>query len=108
MWAGQAEDDDFFDFEDRDPVSRFDPGPGQAPHDEDFGGNRYEVDTRTHSGYWKTQDNGVPTEGLLNRGRIIVGHYGVVGLEHGKPPVQARNAGRWSDSSWRLLACCWR
>lgn len=88
VWAGHAEGDGFFDIQGRDPVSRFGPGHGQEPHDEDFGGNRYEVDTRTHSDYWKTQDNGAPTESLLNQGRIIVGQYGAVGLEHGKAPAQ--------------------
>ena len=56
---------------------------GQSPHREDFGANRYKVDTEGHSDYWKKD-----SESLSNQARVIVGKYSDVGLEHGEKPVQ--------------------
>jgi hypothetical protein len=56
---------------------------GQSPHREDFGANRYKVDTEGHSDYWKKD-----SESLSNQARVIVGQYSDVGLEHGEKPVQ--------------------
>jgi hypothetical protein len=51
------------------------------PTDEDFGANRYVVDTEGHSGYWTPNSTS-----LTNQAYIIVGQYNLVSLEHGSPP----------------------
>lgn len=63
VWAGAAEGDDVTGW-----MSHFAHGP--EPHKEDFGANRYEVDTAGHSDYWKPS-----TDSLRNQARIVVGHY---------------------------------
>jgi hypothetical protein len=52
-----------------------------GPHEPEFGGNRFHVDTQGHSGYWDTD-----SESLRNQGLIIVGDYRPVGLDHGTRP----------------------
>jgi hypothetical protein len=73
VWAGQAWNDGV-------PVI----GPlshGTAPHTEDFGANRFHVDTSGHSAYWAPN-----SQSLNNQAHIIVGQYNRVGLDHGRPP----------------------
>jgi hypothetical protein len=45
---------------------------GPDPAQEDFGGQRFKVDTHGHSGYWDETDHG-PSQSLLNQGKIIAG-----------------------------------
>jgi Alpha/beta hydrolase len=54
---------------------------GEEPTDEDFGDNRYVVDTEGHSAYWTPN-----TESLANQAAIVVGRYNQVTLEYGSPP----------------------
>ncbi|WP_084693342.1 alpha/beta hydrolase [Actinomadura atramentaria] len=57
-------------------------GPGGViPGDREFGGNSTVTDTEGHSGYWNRG-----SETLKNQARIIVGDYGNVSLEWGRPP----------------------
>ncbi|MFY1686739.1 alpha/beta hydrolase [Plantactinospora sp. WMMB782] len=76
VWAGGAADD---------PMTG---GPGSIPgiHDneptsQDFGANRYHADTSGHSGYWTPG-----SESLKNQGRIVLGLYDQVSLDHGQAP----------------------
>ena len=55
---------------------------GQSPHREDFGGNRYKVDTEGHSDYWRKD-----SQSLNNQARVIVGR-----LQRGRPGAR-REAG---------------
>jgi hypothetical protein len=45
---------------------------GPDPAQENFGGQRFKVDTHGHSGYWDETDHG-PSQSLLNQGKIIAG-----------------------------------
>jgi hypothetical protein len=95
VWSGSAEDD---------PVSQtsnvnkwlmgipiagsylseaYDSGHGISPHEEDFGGNRFTVDTEGHSGYWEKD-----SLSLRNQASIVAGKYDRVSLDHGKAPAQ--------------------
>ncbi len=60
FWTGRAADDNI------DKVAGY--SLGADPVDDEFGGQRFEVDTSGHSGYW---DDG--STSLDNQGRIIVG-----------------------------------
>jgi hypothetical protein len=55
---------------------------GNEPSDEDFGGNRYAVDTEGHSAYWQAGSTS-----LRNQAAIVAGLYGLVELEHGQAPA---------------------
>lgn len=74
VWAGAARGDDVTGW-----MSHFAHGP--EPHKEDFGANRFEVDTTGHSDYWKRG-----SESLGNQAAIVVGRYELVDLEHGERP----------------------
>jgi len=74
VWAGAAQGDDVSGW-----MSHF--AHNTEPHRDDFGANRFVVDTTGHSDYWKPD-----SESLRNQSRIIVGYYDRVGLEHGKAP----------------------
>ncbi len=54
---------------------------GEEPTDAAFGGNRFEVDTRGHSGYWTEN-----SASLRNQAFIVVGQYDRVGYYYGSPP----------------------
>ena len=75
VWAGGAADD---------PMTG---GPGSIPGvhdneptDQDFGANRYHVDTSGHSGYWEPD-----SVSLRNQAAVVVGQYDLVTLDHGSP-----------------------
>ncbi|MGX7675185.1 alpha/beta hydrolase [Plantactinospora sp. DSM 117369] len=76
VWAGGAADD---------PMTGATGSiPGihdNEPTDQDFGANRYQVDTSGHSGYWTPG-----SESLKNQGRIVLGLYDQVSLDHGQSP----------------------
>jgi hypothetical protein len=76
VWSGHAEGD---------LVSGPGLGHSGAPHDLQYGANRYVVDTHGHSDYWK-MDNNIPSESLKNQARIVVGQYEQVELLHGELP----------------------
>ncbi|MEV1286338.1 alpha/beta hydrolase [Micromonospora sp. NPDC049679] len=94
VWAGSAEDDPvsnpvehhgkYLDFI---PIvgpfldDAEDDGHGPSPHYDDFGANRYVVDTSGHSDYWNPG-----SESIENQARVIVGKYSRTGLEHGQAP----------------------
>ncbi|MEU3190984.1 alpha/beta hydrolase [Streptomyces sp. NPDC006992] len=46
-----------------------------VPSDEAFGAKRMKVDTSTHSGYWDTGPQGMPSQSLINQARVVVGKY---------------------------------
>ncbi|WP_344272686.1 alpha/beta hydrolase [Actinomadura napierensis] len=54
---------------------------GFVPGDEEFGGNAMTTDTEGHSGYWD-----IGKGSLRNQALVVVGDYGRVGLDSGKPP----------------------
>ena len=93
VWAGSAKNDLVSDFSGSNwgwlkwlsprGAAVYESGHGQSPHREDFGANRYKVDTEGHSDYWKPG-----SESQTNQARVIVGKYSDVGLEHGEKPVQ--------------------
>jgi hypothetical protein len=74
VWAGAAEGDDVSGW-----LSHFAHGP--EPHEEEFGANRYHVDTTGHSDYWKPD-----SESLRNQALIVIGEYDRVTLDHGTRP----------------------
>ncbi len=59
----------------------YEDGHNQSPHYEDFGANRFKVDTEGHTQYWNP-DSG----SLKNQANILVGQYGLTSLEHGAAP----------------------
>ena len=67
----------------------YEAGHGQSPHREDFGANRYVVDTTGHSDYWQRD-----SQSLDNQARIVVGQYDKVGLVHGEVPTTATDEPR--------------
>ncbi|GAB3984381.1 alpha/beta hydrolase [Plantactinospora veratri] len=76
VWAGGAANDPM--------TGRTGSIPGvhdNEPTDQDFGANRYQVDTSGHSGYWTPG-----SENLKNQGRIVLGLYDQVTLDHGQSP----------------------
>ncbi|MQA85014.1 MAG: hypothetical protein GEV03_10415 [Streptosporangiales bacterium] len=76
VWAGHAEGDAISGWAGSIPGIH-----NNEPSDEDFGANRYHVDTHGHSGYWDPN-----SESLRNQARIITGQYNRVTLDHGRPP----------------------
>jgi len=62
---------------------------GEEPTDPAFGGNRYTVDTRGHSGYWDEHSTS-----LANQAAIVVGRYDLVRYVFGAPPETAPGLGR--------------
>ncbi|MGI5326688.1 alpha/beta hydrolase [Actinomadura nitritigenes] len=54
---------------------------GAVPGDGRFGGNMMTTDTEGHSGYWD-----LGSVSLQNQARVVVGDYGRVGFESGRPP----------------------
>jgi hypothetical protein len=54
---------------------------GPSPQYPSFGANWYVTDTSGHSAYW---DPG--SKSILNQADIVVGQYGLVGLNHGQRP----------------------
>ncbi|MFI5931825.1 alpha/beta hydrolase [Actinoplanes sp. NPDC051494] len=81
VWAGEAKGD----WVSGGPASWL--GHGNEPGDEDFGANRYVVDTEGHSAYWSYNADDTPTTSLLNQAKIIIGEYDSVSLEHGRAPA---------------------
>ncbi|HYN95507.1 MAG TPA: alpha/beta hydrolase [Pilimelia sp.] len=55
---------------------------GESPHREEFGANRYVVDTVGHNDYWDADSTS-----LGNQANIVVGNYDEVGLVHGAAPT---------------------
>jgi hypothetical protein len=94
VWAGSAEDDPvsnpvehhgkYLDFI---PIvgpfldGAEDDGHGPSPHYDDFGANRYVVDTSGHSDYWNPG-----SESIENQAFVVVGQYSRTGLQHGQSP----------------------
>ncbi|WP_406066055.1 hypothetical protein [Micromonospora sp. NBC_00860] len=62
-------------------IAVYDHGHGPSPHFDDFGANRYTVDTHGHSDYWNRG-----SESIINQARVIVGEYGSTTLDHGQRP----------------------
>ncbi|RZU48750.1 alpha/beta hydrolase family protein [Krasilnikovia cinnamomea] len=56
-------------------------GHDGSPHYQEFGANKYHVDTPLHTSYW---DRG--SDSLNNQGAIIAGNYEAVTLDHGTKP----------------------
>ncbi len=56
-------------------------GHGISPHYQEFGANRYHVDTGGHSDYWNENSQSVD-----NQAAIIAGDYSAVGMDHGQAP----------------------
>jgi hypothetical protein len=56
-------------------------GHSNSPHYQEFGANKYHVDTAFHTSYWERG-----SESLDNQAAIIAGDYAAVGLDHGKKP----------------------
>ena len=54
---------------------------GPSPQGDDFGANRYHVDTHGHSGYWDRN-----SQSLANQANIVTGQYGLVTLDLGSRP----------------------
>ncbi|MDG4791222.1 alpha/beta hydrolase [Micromonospora sp. WMMD1102] len=62
-------------------VDAYDDTHGGSPHEQEFGANRFHVDTSGHSAYWQEG-----SASLQNQAGIVVGRYEIVGLDHGLPP----------------------
>ncbi|MFY1689261.1 hypothetical protein [Plantactinospora sp. WMMB782] len=62
-------------------VDAYDDTHGASPHEQEFGANRFHVDTSGHSAYWQEGRTS-----LQNQAGIVVGRYDIVGLDHGLPP----------------------
>lgn len=77
VWAGRAEGDEIAGAAGSVPLIH-----DNEPSDEDFGANRFVVDTQGHSDYWNRD-----TDSLRNQAQIVVGKYDKVGLVHGEAPA---------------------
>jgi pimeloyl-ACP methyl ester carboxylesterase len=75
VWAGAAQGDDVSGW-----LSHF--AHGTEPHTDEFGANRFVVDTTGHSAYWDPD-----TISLKNQAAIVVGRYELVTLVHGSAPT---------------------
>ncbi|WP_120673860.1 alpha/beta hydrolase [Micromonospora musae] len=62
-------------------VAAYDDGHGPSPHTDQFGANRYTVDTHGHSDYWNSG-----SESINNQARIVVGEYSATTIDHGQRP----------------------
>ncbi len=61
----------------------YEDGHNRSPHHEEFGANRFRVDTEGHTQYWNPD-----SESLRNQARILTGQYGRTSLHHGTAPTE--------------------
>jgi hypothetical protein len=61
----------------------YEDGHNRSPHYEDFGANKYTVDTEGHTEYWNPD-----SRSLQNQASILMGQYEWTTLDHGSAPTE--------------------